>query len=103
MMKTKSNSESPRAFTLLDEGFASELRAFGISREVIRALRTAMIHMTKGMDKLGFEYSRYMRQTLIEYGLSGVKDQTFCMLKRMIAWRGVEARKCKLILRKWCK
>ena len=87
----------------MTDGFASELRAFGISKEVIDALRTMMENMTMKMDTVGFNYTRFLRQALIEYGLYGVKQQTKHILSRMRLWQGKEARHCKAVLRKWIK
>lgn len=88
-------------FVELTDAFASELRAFGISNEVIAALRTMMRNMTVQMDVVGFNYARFIRQALIEYGLYGVKQQTKHVLARMRKWQGPDARSCKSLLRKW--
>jgi hypothetical protein len=88
---------------VLDDGFASELRAFGISPTIIESLRVALLNMTNVMDRNGFIYARGMRQSLLDYGLAGIKLQTECMLSCMRKWRGEEARKHKIILRKWSK
>ena len=86
---------------VLDKSFASELRAFGISSEVIDSLDAAMRSMTNVMDETGYGYARDMRQALLDYGLRGVQQQTDCMLSRMRKWRGNEARHHKNVLRKW--
>jgi hypothetical protein len=88
---------------ILDDDFASELRAFGISQLIIDSLRVAMENMTNTMDAIGHNYARGMRQALLDYGLNGVKHQVSCMLSRMRKWRGNEARHHKHILRKWIK
>lgn len=98
------NADKDRdAYVQLTDGFASELRAFGISTEVIDCLRTMLCNMTMKMDHVGYNYARFLRQALIEYGLYGVKQQTKHVLARMKMWRGEEARHCKSILRKWIK
>lgn len=87
----------------LDDGFASELRAFGLQPEVIEALKITMAHASYEIDSLAYGYARWMRKTLIEYGLIGIKHQTLNLLSRMKQWDGKKARKCKRILKKWAK
>lgn len=103
MDKPKARTVETVFYFVLDNEFASELRAFGISQQVIDSLRAAMENMTNQMHRTGYLYARDMRQALLDYGLSGVKQQTFCMLSFMRKWRGNEARHHKNVLRKWIK
>lgn len=85
----------------LTKQFAAELRAFGISTEIIEALRKAMAVMSRNKDDMGYGYARWMRSALIEYGLDKMKQQTQFMVARMNFWTGEEADSAKAILRKW--
>lgn len=87
------------AYVHLDDRFASELRVFGVSPEVIESLRAALAVMSRDKDPMGYGYARFMRQALLEYSLDAMKEQTQFMLARMDFWTGEEADAHKTILR----
>lgn len=89
------------AYVHLTKQFATELKAFGVSEEIIDALRKAMAVMSRDKDAMGYGYARWLRSALVEYSLFHMKEQTQFMLARMDFWTGEEADAVKSTLRNW--
>lgn len=80
--------------------FEESLTKLGVSEEVIRALRRALVQATVERGSSHY-YARSMPRAVDDYGMEGLKMQIQYLLLYLAQWQGEEARASKKVLRKF--